>query len=260
MKIISYNINGIRAALKKGFLTWLAETAPDVLCLQEVKALQTDVEIALFEALGYRCHWFSAEKKGYSGVATFVKGHHCDAYGGTGHSQSDAEGRVLRTDLGDLTLINAYFPSGTTGSIRQDCKYIWLREFGDWLAALRTHRQRVIVCGDFNIAHRAADIHNPKGNAKNSGFLPEERAWMDAFLNDGMSDMFRYVHPEARDSYTWWSQRFPTVRAENKGWRIDYMCASENILPHVRQVSHLKEVTFSDHCPVVVELHDTIGI
>ena len=254
MKIISYNVNGIRAAIKKGFLDWVGETAPDVLCLQEVKALETDVPLADFEALGYKCHWFSAEKKGYSGVATFTKGAACEAYGGTGHSQSDAEGRVLRTDLGDLTIINAYFPSGTTGTVRQDYKYQWLREFGEWIAALKQTRKNLIVCGDFNIAHREADIHNPKSNLKSSGFLPEERTWMDDFLNAGMTDIFRKLNPEIRDSYTWWTQRFPTVRAENKGWRIDYVCASEPLVPYLQTASHLKDVTFSDHCPVVAEL------
>ncbi len=256
MKIISYNINGIRAALKKGFLEWLQEAAPDVLCLQEVKALQTDIDLAPFEALGYQCHWFSADKKGYSGVATFVKGAACEATGGTGHAQSDAEGRVLRTDIGPLTIVNAYFPSGTTGSVRQDYKYTWLREFGEWIAQLRQTRQELIVCGDFNIAHREADIHNPKGNAKNSGFLPEERVWMDEFLSGGMADTFRHLHPDVRDSYSWWSQRFPTVRAQNKGWRIDYVCASEALIPRLRAAVHLRDIDFSDHCPVVVELED----
>ncbi len=254
MKIVSYNINGIRAALKKGFLDWLSEAAPDVLCVQEVKALQTDIDLSLFEALGYHCHWFSADKKGYSGVATLVRDPSCAAYGGTGHSQSDAEGRVLRTDLGPLTIINAYFPSGTTGSARQDYKHVWLREFGEWIQHLRASRPQLIVCGDFNIAHTEKDIHNPKGNAKNSGFLPEERAWMDVFLGSGMVDIFRPLSPDVRDSYSWWSQRFPTVRTENKGWRIDYICASENLLPRLQTAGHLREVTFSDHCPVLAEL------
>ncbi len=255
MTLLSYNINGLRAALKKGFLQWLKEAAPDVLCLQEVKALESDIDLAAFESLGYHCHWFSAEKKGYSGVATFTKTGSCESVGGNGYAQSDAEGRVLRTDIGETTIINAYFPSGSAGAARQDYKMQWLREFEEWLQQLRQNRKEIIVCGDFNIAHRETDIHNPKGNAKNSGFLPDERAWMDGFMGSGMVDIFRHLNPDVRDSYTWWSQRFPTVRAQNKGWRIDYVCASENLMPKLKTASHLSDVSFSDHCPVLVEIN-----
>ncbi|RYD51769.1 MAG: exodeoxyribonuclease III [Sphingobacteriales bacterium] len=254
MKIVSYNVNGLRAAIKKGLLDWLVQTAPDVLCLQEVKALQTDIDLSLFESLGYQCHWFGAEKKGYSGVATFTKEAVCEHYGGTGHGQSDAEGRVLRTDIGDLTVINAYFPSGTTGSVRQTYKMLWLDQFYDWLTQLHTVRKQIILCGDYNIAHTEVDLHNPKGNTKTSGFLPEERLWMDRLTSGPFVDTFRHLHPETTDSYSWWSQRFPHLRDENKGWRIDYICASKELVPYLQTVTHLKDAVHSDHCPVALTL------
>jgi exodeoxyribonuclease-3 len=167
---------------------------------------------------------------------------------------SDAEGRVVRIDVGDLTIVNAYFPSGTSGEERQTYKYQWLKEFDTYLQKLKKTRTNIIVAGDYNIAHQAIDIHDPKGNKKSSGFLPEERAWMDQFLRNGWIDSFRQLNPETTGAYSWWSQRFPSVRLQNKGWRIDYLCATEALLPAIQMASILPLIKHSDHCPIVLEL------
>ncbi|HEY9177335.1 MAG TPA: exodeoxyribonuclease III, partial [Flavipsychrobacter sp.] len=183
MRIVSYNVNGIRAAIKKGFIDWLATDPADIVCLQETKATKDDIDHSPLVDLGYKHHfWFSAEKKGYSGVAVFSKLKPDNIQYGNGIMQSDAEGRVIRADFGDVTLINAYFPSGTSGDERQTYKYQWLDEFFEYLNELRRERPQLIVCGDYNICHKEIDIHNPVGNKKSSGFLPEERAWMDKFF------------------------------------------------------------------------------
>lgn len=256
MRIISYNVNGLRAAIRKGFMEWLSTNPAEVICLQETKSMSTDIDVAAIEALGYETFWFSAQKKGYSGVAVFSRIKPDFVQCGNGIMQSDAEGRVIRVDFGNLTLINAYFPSGTSGDERQTYKYQWLDEFYDYVNNLRTDRSNLIVVGDYNIAHREVDIHNPKSNAKSSGFLPEERAWMDKWLNSGFVDTFRYMHPDARDQYSWWSQRFPSVRLENKGWRIDYISVSENLKERVIAAAIYPDVKHSDHCPVFMILQD----
>jgi exodeoxyribonuclease-3 len=254
MRIISYNVNGIRAAIKKGFVDWLATHPADVVCLQETKATHADIDLGAIEKLGYETHWFSALKKGYSSVAIFTKIKPDLVVLGTGHPQSDAEGRVIRADFGDFTIINAYFPSGTSGDERQAYKYVWLDEFYEYINDLKKRRKKLIVVGDYNIAHRAVDIHDPKGNKNSSGFLPEERAWMDKWLETGMMDTFRTLHPEATGAYSWWSQRFPSVRLQNKGWRIDYICATKNLGKNLRDAAIFPEVKHSDHCPVYLEL------
>src|SRR5204863_6429412 len=196
MRIVSYNVNGIRSAINKGFLDWLKTDPADVICLQETKAAKENVDHDIFSNLGYEDYWFSAQKKGYSGVAVFSKIKPDNVQYGTGHKVSDDEGRVLQLDFGDLHLVNAYFPSGTTGEERQTFKYGWLDEFFDYLDLLKKKYSKMILCGDYNIAHKEIDIHNPKGNVKTSGFLPEERKWMDKFFNNGWIDSFRIHHPE----------------------------------------------------------------
>lgn len=254
MRIISYNVNGIRAAIKKGFIDWLQTHPADVICLQETKAHKGDVDYSKIEAMGFETYWFSAEKKGYSGVAVFTKIKPDNVQFGNGVMQSDAEGRVIRLDYGDITLINAYFPSGTSGDERQAYKYQWLDEFHDYLNVLRNTRSKLIITGDYNIAHKEIDIHDPKGNKNSSGFLPEERDWMDKFLKDGFTDTFRHVHPKDAHRYSWWSQRFPTVRLNNKGWRIDYITVTDNLSGNIIDAEIYPDVKHSDHCPIYLNL------
>jgi exodeoxyribonuclease III len=253
MKIISYNVNGLRAAMKKGFCEWLEQHPADVVCIQEVKAQQADVDCAAFQKMGYYDYWFCANKKGYSGVTVFSKVEADNVICGTGHGDSDFEGRVISIDFGKLRLINAYFPAGTAGDHRQDFKYAWLSEFYTYLEALKQSRPHILLCGDYNIAHKEIDIHNPAGNKNNSGFLPDERAWMDKLYSNGWVDAFRLFHSEPH-RYTWWSKRFPTVRAQNKGWRIDYISATEALKPYLKDAEIYPDVKHSDHCPVYVEL------
>jgi len=254
MQIISYNVNGIRAAIKKGLMEWLQEVNIDVFCVQETKASPDDIDISIFTSLGYHVAWYPAQKKGYSGVAIFSKKKPDNIVYGNGYEMSDAEGRVVRVDIGNLTIVNAYFPSGTSGDERQTYKYQWLNEFYEYIQALKKERPEIIVAGDYNIAHKEIDIHDPKGNKKSSGFLPEERAWMDQFLANGWVDSFRKVHPESTGAYSWWSQRFPSVRANNKGWRIDYLCTTEALSKKIKNANILPDVKHSDHCPILVEL------
>lgn len=253
MRIISYNVNGIRAAIKKGFYEWLDTNPADIICIQETKAHSGDVDVKKLEALGFHHHWFSAQKKGYSGVAIFSKIKPDQVVLGNGHAPSDDEGRVIQMDFGKIRLINAYFPSGTSGDERQSFKYQWLDEFFKYLTALRKTHPNLILCGDYNIAHKEIDIHDPKGNKNSSGFLPEERAWMDQFLQSGWVDTFREFHPEPH-RYSWWSQRFPSVRLNNKGWRIDYITVTEPLKKKLVAADIYPDVKHSDHCPVFVEL------
>jgi exodeoxyribonuclease-3 len=253
MRIVSYNVNGIRSAINKGFLDWLKTDPADVICLQETKAVKENVDHDIFSRLGYEDYWFSAQKKGYSGVAILTKIKPDNVQYGTGHKVSDDEGRVLQLDFGDTRLINAYFPSGTTGEVRQNFKYVWLDEFFVYLAELKKKYPKLILCGDYNIAHKGIDIHDPKGNKKTSGFLPEERAWMDKFFDHQWIDAFRKFHPEPH-RYSWWSQRFPTVRLQNKGWRIDYINVTENLKSSLADAEIFPDVKHSDHCPVYLKL------
>ena len=254
MRIISYNVNGVRAATKKGFIDWLATDPADIICLQETKATKEDADVKAIEALGYQTYWFSAQKKGYSGVAIFTKIIPTAIIYGNEVEQSDFEGRVIRADFGDITLVNAYYPSGTSGDERQTYKYQWLAEFNEYLQILRITRSNLIVTGDYNIANHPIDIHDPKGNKNSSGFLPEEREWLTKFYNSGWIDTFRYLNPDKKDSYTWWSQRFPTVRLQNKGWRIDYISVSDTLQSHIKEATIYPDVKHSDHCPIYLEL------
>jgi exodeoxyribonuclease-3 len=253
MRIISYNVNGIRSAIKKGFYDWIKTSPAEIVCVQETKAEKENVDHKQFRDMGYEDYWYSAEKKGYSGVAIFTKIKPDFIQMGNGYMQSDAEGRVMRMDFGDLTLINAYFPSGSSGDIRQAYKYEWLNELMDYLKILRQERTKLVICGDYNIAHKDIDIHDPKGNKKSSGFLPDEKAWMDRFIQDGFVDAFRQINQQPHQ-YSWWSQRFPSVRLNNKGWRIDYINVTENLRNAIKDAAILPDIKHSDHCPVFVEL------
>ena len=253
MRIISYNVNGIRAAIKKGFLDWLKTNPADVICVQETKALKENVDHMLFNDLGYHDYWFSAQKKGYSGVVVFTKIVPDKIEFGNGHKVSDDEGRIIQLDFKDVKLINAYFPSGTSGDIRQTFKYHWLDEFYKWLDQLKRKHPKLILCGDYNIAHKEIDIHDPKGNKNSSGFLPEERKWMDKFFESGWTDTFREFHTEAH-RYSWWSQRFPTVRLQNKGWRIDYINVTDPLKKKLKDAEIFPDVKHSDHCPVYLDI------
>lgn len=253
MRIISYNVNGLRAALKKGFIDWLKTDPADIICLQETKATKDDIDVKQLDALGFHHHWFSAHKKGYSGVAVFSKIKPDQVISGNGHKESDDEGRVIQLDFGDIRLINAYFPSGTSGDLRQQFKYTWLDELQTYLDKLKKKHPKIILCGDYNIAHEAIDIHDPKGNKNSSGFLPQEREWMTRFLGSGWIDTFRTFHKEAH-RYSWWSQRFPTVRENNKGWRIDYITVTTPLKDQLVDADILPDVKHSDHCPVYLKI------
>lgn len=253
LRIATYNVNGIRAAMKKGLVDWLKTDPADVVCVQETKAHKDSVAHEEITSLGYYDYWFSAQKKGYSGVAVFTKILPDHVVYGSGHQVSDEEGRVIQMDFGDIRLINAYFPSGTSGEERQGFKYKWLDEFFIYLKELKQSHPRLILCGDYNIAHKEIDIHDPKGNKNSSGFLPAERAWMDSFFASGWTDSFRSQHPEPH-RYSWWSQRFPSVRLNNKGWRIDYINVTDNLSNRILKADIYPDVKQSDHCPVYLEL------
>lgn len=254
MRIISYNVNGIRAAIKKGLIDWLKTDPADIICLQETKATRDDVDMKEINDLGYEDYWFSARsKKGYSGVAVFTKIKPDKVVNGNGHAQSDDEGRVIQLHFGKLLLINAYFPSGTSGDERQSFKMEWLNEMLPYLNKTKKKFDGVILCGDYNIAHNPIDIHDPKGNKNTTGFLPEERAWMDDFFATGWVDSFRKIHPEPH-RYSWWSQRFPSVRLNNKGWRIDYINVTESLTARIVDAEIFPDIKHSDHCPVYLEL------
>lgn len=254
MRIISYNVNGIRAAINKGLIDWLKTDPADVICVQETKAARDNVNHKLFTDLGYHDYWFSAQKKGYSGVAVFTKVKPDHVEYGTGHKVSDDEGRVIQLVFGETRLINAYFPSGTSGELRQNFKYVWLDEMMAYLKNLRKTTPKLILCGDYNIAHKEIDIHDPKGNKNTTGFLPAEREWMSKFLDSGWIDTFRHFHDEPH-RYSWWSQRFPTVRLQNKGWRIDYITVTDPLKKQLTSSEIYPDVKHSDHCPVYLDIN-----
>jgi len=251
MKIISYNINGIRAAIRKGFLTWIAEESPDVICLQEIKANTDQFNVSDFEKLGYYCYWHSAQKKGYSGVAILSKNKPNHVVYGCGIEKFDYEGRILKVEFKNISILSCYFPSGTSGDMRQRFKMDFLTFFYDFVKNEKQGKS-LLVCGDYNICHKAIDIHDPIRNKYSSGFLPEERAWMASFLELGFVDTFRVLHPEPHN-YSWWSYR-AQARLNNKGWRIDYHLLSEKLKNHIKDARILSNVHHSDHCPIVLEL------
>ncbi len=251
MKILSYNVNGIRAALNKGFADWLQAAAPDVLCLQEIKAMAEQIDTTKFEDLGYQHHWHSAQKKGYSGVAILTKNNPLHVQEGTGIDHMDFEGRVIRADFENVSVISLYLPSGTNID-RLNYKFKFMDDFQNYIDTLKKEYPRLVICGDYNICHRAIDIHDPVRNKNVSGFLPQEREWINAFIDSGFLDSFRYLNPEPHQ-YSWWSYR-ANARNNNKGWRIDYNLVSENLKDNIRRAYLLPDAKHSDHCPVGVEL------
>lgn len=249
MKIITYNVNGIRAALKKGWIDWLKIANPDVICLQEIKAnLEQVPEILLIEDLGYEHYWYPAQKKGYSGTAIFTKKTPKHVEYGCGFEDYDFEGRAIRLDFDEASVMSVYFPSGTTGDIRQDFKYKFLDDFQNYSNELLKAKEKLVICGDYNICHRPIDIHNPKSNANSSGFLPAEREWMEQFINSGYVDSFRHLNADPHH-YTWWSYR-AGARAKNLGWRIDYNMVSNALKDNIKGAKIWTDAVHSDHCPV----------
>ena len=255
MQILSYNVNGLRAAMKNGLMEWLNGKNFDVLCFQEVKATPDQVNLLEFQALGYELvGWAAAEKKGYSGVAIFARVPADSISVGCQIPLYDGEGRVIRADFGDLTIVNAYFPSGTSGDTRQDVKMKFLADFYVWAQALRQQCPNLIVMGDYNIAHQEIDLHDPAGNKKTTGFLPEERAWLSNWFEGGFVDAFRHKNPELVQ-YSWWSYR-AGARKNNKGWRIDYQSVSEPLRERILDCQQLTDAIHADHCPVWLEIAD----
>jgi exodeoxyribonuclease-3 len=252
MKIASFNINGYRAAVRKGMLDWLEKESPDVLCMQEIKIKEHQVDMKALEDLGYQHYWFPAEKPGYSGVATISKEPADNVIKGTGMEVYDREGRVLRTDFGDLSIINAYFPSGSSSEERHEFKMQFLKDIKPWIEKLRKERPKLVVCGDYNIVHKDLDIHNPERRDNPSGFRPEERAWLDKWFNGDFTDAWRHLYPEKQE-FSWWSYRAGS-RQRNKGWRIDYVSVTPNLVKRVDMAEQQKEAFFSDHCPVIINL------
>ena len=251
MKIISYNVNGIRSALSKAFVDFLKAEQADVVCLQELKAQEADIPSVLFENLGYHCYYYPAQKKGYSGVGILTKIKPEAVNYGMGHDLFDAEGRVMGAMINGKLVVSAYFPSGTTGDIRQQVKYEFLDQFYDWVQK-HPSKSAMVICGDYNICHNPIDIHDPVANKNSSGFLPEERAWMDKWFTTGMKDAFRVIN-QAADQYTWWSFR-TNARARNKGWRIDYISVAEHMSEQIADAGILSNYVHSDHCGIYVKM------
>ncbi len=252
MKIITYNVNGIRAAMRKGLMEWIKAVDPDVLCFQELKAEPGQLDLSIFENAGYHHFWYPAQKKGYSGVAIFSKEKPDHVEYGCGIPEYDFEGRVIRADFGDVSVMSVYHPSGSSGDIRQEFKYRWLSDFQNYIDTLKKERPKLIISGDYNICHEAIDIHNPKSNAKSSGFLPQEREWIGDFIKSGFVDSFRHLNKEPHN-YSWWSYR-ANARAKNLGWRIDYNMVSESLLSNIKRSAILPDAMHSDHCPVLLEM------
>lgn len=251
MKVATYNLNGIRAALGKGWMDWVKEQDADVYCIQETKAQPDQVPNEIFEQAGYNAYWESAEKKGYSGVMLLTKQKPNKVVNGCGNPLYDKEGRVIRADFDNYSVISVYHPSGTTGDVRQEFKMEWLDFFQKYINDLRKEIPNLIVCGDYNICHTEIDIHNPVSNKNSSGFLPEEREWIGSFIDSGFIDTFRALNPEPHH-YTWWSYRFNS-RAQNKGWRIDYIMAAEPLKDKIKAAEIQPFAVHSDHCPQVTE-------
>ena len=251
MKIVSYNVNGIRAAVKKGFIDWLKSADPDLICLQEIKAQEDQLDLSIFEEAGYlHNYWFSAQKKGYSGVAILSKTKPNKVVFGTGIASMDFEGRNIRADFEGVSVMSLYLPSGTNLA-RLEHKLEYMDLFQDYINDLKKELPNLVICGDYNICHEAIDIHDPIRNKNVSGFLPEERAWMGQFLKNGFVDAFREFNSEPHN-YSWWSYR-ANSRANNKGWRLDYTLVSQPLQKKLKRAVILTEAVHSDHCPILVE-------
>lgn len=251
-RILSYNVNGIRSAIGKGLLSWLPAIDPDVICIQETKAQPGQMQEESFAAMGYNSYIHSAQKKGYSGVAIFCREVPLHVEYGMNHSKFDAEGRVIRADFSEFSVVDVYFPSGTTGELRQAVKMDFLVDFHAYLNEVRKERKNLIISGDYNICRLWIDIHNPHQQQTTSGFLPEERAWFDRFVSDGYTDSFRMVNSEPHQ-YSWWSYR-AGARTNNKGWRIDYHMVTREMEDKVLDARILPDAIHSDHCPVLVDI------
>lgn len=254
IKIISYNVNGMRAAMTKGLEQWLDATKADIFCMQEVKATPDQVDVSGFEKMGYQCFWNPAEKKGYSGTAIFTKLKPKKVEIGCGIAAYDIEGRVIRADFDNFSVMCVYMPSGSSGEERQDFKFQWLDDFYVYAQELIKKIPNLIIVGDYNICHKAIDIHNPKSNAQTSGFLPEEREWMEKFFNNGFTDTFRFFNQQPHQ-YTWWSYR-AGARGKNLGWRIDYQACTKPLESRLKRALILSEAVHSDHCPTLLEIED----
>ena len=252
LKILTYNLNGVRAAIKNGLLEWLKDKDLDVICLQEIKADDDAWDHKWFGDLGYESYTFPAVKKGYSGVAILSRIKPDKIVRGCGIKHFDEEGRNIRIDIGDLSIMSAYFPSGTTGDERQSVKMAYLDAMYDYLHELQKEHPKLLLCGDFNICHTEIDIHNPISNKDTSGFKPEERAWMTKFFDAGFIDTFRYFNKQAHE-YSWWSYR-ANSRGNNKGWRIDYISATQNLQADLLESRMYQDAVHSDHCPVYLKV------
>ena len=258
MRIITVNTNGIRAAARKGFFEWLALQKADVVCIQETKAQVDQLTDPVFHPEGYHCYYNDAEKKGYSGVALYCKQKPDEVIVGMGLAELDCEGRYLEARFGKLSVVSLYMPSGSAKDDRQLVKYRGMEFFMPKMKALRDEGRDLVICGDWNIAHKNEDIKNWKGNKKNSGFLPEERAWLDTLFDDeGFVDAFRELEQEEHE-YTWWSNR-GQAWANNTGWRIDYHILSPSLKGTVEATSVYREERFSDHAPLTIDYNYEIG-
>ncbi|WP_027394748.1 exodeoxyribonuclease III [Aquimarina latercula] len=253
MKIISYNVNGIRAALKKGFIEWLIQADPDVICLQEIKANKEQLDLDVFADAGYKYnYWYSAQKKGYSGVAILSKTEPDHIEYGTGIDYMDHEGRNLRADFNGVSIMSLYLPSGTNIE-RVDHKLKFMDDFQEYINELKKSHPNLVILGDYNICHQAIDIHDPVRNKNVSGFLPVEREWIGNFIESGFIDSFRHFNTEPHN-YSWWSYR-ANARANNKGWRLDYGMVAKPLQDKLERAVILSEAKHSDHCPIMVELN-----
>ncbi len=253
LKIVSYNLNGVRSALSKGLKDWIVETGFDIYLFQEIKADLLSIPVEIFDELGYQHYWLPAQKKGYSGVGVLSRVPLQNVVMGMGIKKYDDEGRLIRFDVDDITFVNSYFPSGSSGEERQSVKMEYLSDFIKYMEELRKEKQKIIVSGDYNICHRHIDIHDPVSNKNSSGFLPEEREWMTQFFDSGFIDTFRHFYPEDKNHYSWWSFR-ANARNNNKGWRIDYHAATENLKDQLLEAAILPHIKHSDHCPVYLKI------
>lgn len=251
MKIISYNVNGIRAALNKEWDKWIQSVNPDIVCVQETKAQPEQIDTELFKEMGYHTYMFSAEKKGYSSVAILTKEEPKHVEYGMGNPKYDIEGRVIRADYDSFSVISVYFPSGSNPE-RQGYKMDFLADFYEYIQKLKKEIPNLIISGDYNICHKPIDIHNPVSNKNSSGFLPEEREWVTQFIEGGFIDSFRYFNDQPH-LYTWWTYRFG-ARGKNLGWRIDYHMVSKTLESRLKRAVILSEAVHSDHCPILVEI------
>jgi exodeoxyribonuclease-3 len=253
MDIVSFNVNGLRAILKKGFIQWLKRRNPDILCLQEIKVKKSQIELEEFLNLeGYNSYWNSAEREGYSGVITLSKEKPEDVQLGMGIEKFDKEGRLIKTKYPGFTLFNVYFPNGKSSEERLKFKLDFYDAFLELCKALRKKGEELIITGDFNTAHKEIDLANPKENEKYSGFLPIEREWLDSLLAKGYIDTFRHFHREA-GNYTWWTYRF-NARKRNIGWRIDYFFVTKGLIDRIEESSILLDVYGSDHAPIILRI------